>query len=83
MSYEFYHLFPMSYMMAFDIHKFILYRLAQGNKYGVTSTDTIDFIHYHEVPPDRKVIYGSMVFDQKNLSNLNQTDVKLWQVATN
>ena len=25
-------------------------RLAQGNKYGVRSTDTIDFVHKHEVP---------------------------------
>ena len=27
-----------------------LRQLAQGNQYGVSSTDTIEFIHLHEVP---------------------------------
>ena len=29
-------------------------RLAQGNKYGVTPTDTIDFIMKHEVPINKR-----------------------------
>ena len=42
-------------------------RLAQGNKHGVTSTDTIDFIHQHEVPRDRDVTYATFVLDYRPL----------------
>ena len=42
-------------------------RLAQGNKYGVTATDTIDFIPQSAVPSDRKVTYGSFVCDYRPL----------------
>ena len=42
-------------------------RLAQGNKYGVRSTNTIDFIHKHEVPAGRDVTYASFVCDYRPL----------------
>ena len=42
-------------------------RLSQGNKYGVTATDTIDFIPQSAVPSDRKVTYGSFVCDYRPL----------------
>jgi len=42
-------------------------RLAQGNKHGVRSTDTIDFIHKHEVPQDSSVTYASFVLNHKPL----------------
>ena len=32
-------------------------RLAQGNKYGVTATDTIDFIHQYDIPHDLHSTY--------------------------
>ena len=32
-------------------------RLAQGNKYGVTSTDCIDFIPHSDVSRDAKCTY--------------------------
>ena len=31
------------------------------------STDTIDFIHQHEVPPDKKVTYGNFICDYRPL----------------
>ena len=42
-------------------------RLAQGNKYGVQSTDTIDFIFPHEVPKGEKVTYAQCVCDHRPL----------------
>ena len=42
-------------------------RLAQGNVHGVKYTNTINFIHRSEVPPDRKVTYASFVADIKPL----------------
>ena len=42
-------------------------RLAQGNKYGVSSTDTITFIHLHEVPTLEKVTYAQCVCDHRPL----------------
>ena len=42
-------------------------RLAQGNKHGVTSTDTIDFIHKHEVPDGKRVTYATYVVDYRPL----------------
>ena len=42
-------------------------RLAQGNDNGVRSTDTINFIHKNEVPPDRDVTYATFVLDHKPL----------------
>ena len=40
-------------------------RLAQGNQYGVTATDTISFILRKLVPRDRKCTYGKFVCDNK------------------
>ena len=42
-------------------------RLAQGNKYGVTSTDTIEFIYHHEVPIDRDITYATFVLGYRPL----------------
>ena len=42
-------------------------RLAQGNKTGVESTDTIEFINHARVPTDRKVTYASFVCDHRPL----------------
>ena len=42
-------------------------RLAQGNKYGVSATDTITFIHQHEVPTSEKVTYAQCVCDHRPL----------------
>ena len=42
-------------------------RLAQGNKYGVRSTNTIDFIHQHEVPSSSAVTYATYVLDHRPL----------------
>ena len=44
-------------------------RLAQGNKYGVKATDTINFIPKSDVPHDRKVTYGSFVCDYRPLKD--------------
>ena len=44
-------------------------RLAQGNKYGVKATDTIEFISQSDVPFDRKVTYGSFVCDYRALKD--------------
>ena len=42
-------------------------RLAQGNDNGINFTDTIDFIHRHDVPSQQKVTYGSFVCNFKPL----------------
>ena len=42
-------------------------RLAQGNKYGVTPTDCIDFIHYSVVPIIAKYTYANFVVDHRLL----------------
>ena len=42
-------------------------RLAQGNDHGVVPTNTISFIHRHEVPMDRDVTYASFVCDHRPL----------------
>ena len=57
-------------------------RLAQGNDYGVTPTDTIGFIPYAFVPTGTKVIYTSFVADYR-LLNLNPTASDVWLVAIN
>ena len=44
-------------------------RLAQGNKYGVTATDTIDFVPYNLVPPSAKVTYANFVADHRPLKS--------------
>ena len=44
-------------------------RLAQGNKYGVSSTYTIDFIYKSEVPLDRRVTYATYVLDYRPLKD--------------
>ena len=46
-------------------------RLAQGNQYGVTSTDTIDFIHKYEVPKGQRVAYATYVVDYRPLKMSN------------
>ena len=42
-------------------------RLAQGNQYNVSSTDTIEFIHQHQVPPKEKVTYAQCICDHRPL----------------
>ena len=42
-------------------------RLAQGNIHGVQYTDTIEFIHKHEVPIGRAVTYANFVCDYRPL----------------
>ena len=42
-------------------------RLAQGNKYGVKATNTINFIKHSEVPNKQKVTYASFVCDHQPL----------------
>ena len=42
-------------------------RLAQGNKYGVTGTDTIEFIFQHDVPKDNRVTYATYVLGYRPL----------------
>ena len=44
-------------------------RLATGNKFGVESTDTIEFIAKHDVPDGRKITYGSYRFDYRPLKS--------------
>ena len=43
------------------------WQLAQGNKYGVKFTDTIEFIHEHEVPSDKKATCAQFVCDLRPL----------------
>ena len=40
-------------------------RLAQGNKYGVTHTDCIDFIPHSHVPANAKCTYANFVADHR------------------
>lgn len=40
-------------------------RLAQGNDFGVTATDTIEFIPKSQVPSDRDVTYVTFVLDYR------------------
>jgi hypothetical protein len=43
-------------------------RLAQGfHNNTVLGTDTIDFIHPHEVPPNKKVTYGNFICNHRPL----------------
>ena len=42
-------------------------RLAKGNKYGVHGTDTIEFIHKHELPNGQRVTYATYVLDYRHL----------------
>ena len=42
-------------------------RLAQGNDFGVRATNTIDFIHKHEVPAGKKVTHASFPCDYRPL----------------
>ena len=44
-------------------------RLAQGNDAGVQPTDTIDFIHQHEVPKNQDVTYATFVLDYRPLKS--------------
>ena len=38
-------------------------RLAQGNKYGIQSTNTIDCIHQQDVPAGRDMTYAIYLLD--------------------
>ena len=38
-------------------------RLAQGNQYGVTAQDAIDFISKQQVPKHKKITYAQFVCD--------------------
>ena len=40
-------------------------RLAQGNDFGVQSTDCMEFIFHHEVPKNKKVTYANFVCDHR------------------
>ena len=42
-------------------------RLAQGNKFGIQGTDTIQFIHKTNLPHDAKITYASFVCDIRPL----------------
>ena len=44
-------------------------RLADGNKYNVWATNTIEFIFRHEVPANRDVTYASFVCDHRPLKS--------------
>ena len=44
-------------------------RLAEGNKYGVRSTDIVDFIIQDDVPITRKVTYSKSVCDYRPLKS--------------
>ena len=44
-------------------------RLAQGNKYGVKMTDTIDFIYANEVPKNQLVTYAAFTCDYRPLKS--------------
>ena len=44
-------------------------RLAQSNDKGVIATDTIDFIHRHEVPDGRDVTYATFVLNYRPLKS--------------
>ena len=44
-------------------------RLAQGNKHSVSATDTIEFIHKHEVTQGRDVTYATYVLDYRPLKS--------------
>ena len=44
-------------------------RLAQSNDNGVLATDTIDFIHRHEVPDGRDVTYATFVLNYRPLKS--------------
>ena len=46
-------------------------RLAQGNKYGIKGTDTIEFIRREHVPRDRDITYASFVCDHRPLKTEN------------
>ena len=43
--------------------------LAQGNKYGISGTDTIDFIYKHEVPDGRRITYATYILDYRPLKD--------------
>ena len=42
-------------------------RLAQGNKFRVIATDTIEFITKNEIPQGRAITYASFVCDHRPL----------------
>ena len=41
--------------------------LVQGNDFGVSPTDTIDFIHTKEIPTDNKITYENFAADYRPL----------------
>ena len=44
-------------------------RLAQGNKYGIIGTNTIDFINFNDLPQAATVTYASFVCDYRPLKS--------------
>ena len=48
--------------------------MAQGNTNGVRHTNTIDFVHKHEVPGDRDVTYATFVLDHRPLKTEEYRD---------
>ena len=44
-------------------------RLLKGNDAGVSHTDSIEFIHYDNVPSDKKVTYANFVCDYRPLKS--------------
>ena len=44
-------------------------RLAQGNDNNVMGTDTIEFIHQHEVPAQQDIAYATFVLDYRPLKS--------------
>lgn len=42
-------------------------RLAQGNDFGVSSTDTIDFIPKTQIPTNQDITYATFVLDYRPL----------------
>ena len=44
-------------------------RLTQGNKHGVKTTDTIDFIKQEDVPKNSKVTYANFVCNYRPLKS--------------
>lgn len=52
-------------------------QLAQGNKYGVKSIDTIDFIFKSEVPTGKSITYANFVCEIFTLSSPNPTESDL------
>ena len=66
---EYRHLIQQPHTRSFWVQSFIneLGRLAQGKNNNNTGTNTIKFVNYNTIPPDRKstITYGRLVVDHK------------------